>query len=405
MEQHLRGEYFVTASGGRLYRFINDIQQAGICCRGQHCRNDGYCFRVYARSRGRVEAIGEKHGVALSFTPRPTLAQLLFRYRFRLGIPIGLLLAGGLLFYGSNIVLHIEVIGNEAAPTAEILSVLEEQHVVRGKWIPSIDFTACEHALRAQVDELAWVGIRHTGNRLVVEVMERTPEPEMLEERVPCNIISAQDAQITGFTIGCGQIMRLVGDGVQKGELLVSGIVTDETGHLSIRHAMGSVVGIYEQTETFQCPFVQEIREETGTVTRRRYLDLFSWHIPLEKAPELPEDYRKTTSYSWFSLLGKELPVGIYCESFYPYQTHLTALSPEEAAADLQEQMQRYEDNFLTQTEILSREKTVTETDTGLEWTVCYTLQGEIGVQQEVFVRDLDYRAKETAEEETEASE
>ncbi len=405
MEQKLRGEYSVTATGGRLYRFINDLQQAGVCCRSQRCCNGSYCFRIYTRFRTKTEAIAAQHHVTLSFQARRTLAQLLFQYRFRVGIPIGVLLAGSLLFYGSNIVLHIDVIGNENAEAAEILTVLEEQGVVRGKWIPSIDFTYCEHALRSQIDELAWVGMRHTGNRLVIEVMERTPEPEMLEERVPCNIISAHDAQITGYTIGCGQVMRLVGDSVQKGELLVSGIVTDETGHLGIRHAMGNVVGIYTQTETFQCPYVQEIREETGRTEQRRYLDLFSWHIPLEPKPESMESCRKTTSYHWFSLLGKALPIGIYSENFFEYERHLTALTPEEAAANLEEQVQRYEENFLSETKILSREKSIITSETGLEWTICYTLEGEIGTQQEVFVRDLDYSTAEKEENSQAASE
>ncbi len=390
MEQRLRGEYDVSASGGSLYRFINEMQQAGICCRGQRCFGGNYCFRVFSRCRDDVEGLAKKHGVTLEFTPRATLAQLLHRYRFRLGIPIGFLLAGALLFYGSNIVLNVEVTGNEKAQTAEILAVLEEQKVVRGSWIPSIDFAACEHAIRAQVDELAWVGMRHTGNRLVVEVMERTPEPEMVEERIPCNIISTQDAQITGFTIGCGQVMRLVGDGVQKGELLVSGIVTDPSGHLGVRHAMGSVTGIYTQTETFCCPFVQEIQEETGEVSKRQYLDLFSWHIPLEPKSDIGENFRKTTSYRWFSLMGKELPVGIYMEKFYAYERHLTALTPLDAAVNLQEQVQRYEENFLSEVKIISSETEEIRTEEGLTWNVVYTLEGEIGTTQEVYVRDAD---------------
>jgi hypothetical protein len=52
----------------------------------------------------------------------------------------------------------------------------------------------------------------------------------------------------------------------------------------------------------------------------------------------------------------------------------------------VEEQIQRYEDNFLAQTEILEKKTTVLETEDGVTYTVIYTLQGEIGVQQELYL-------------------
>lgn len=388
MEQHLRGEYRAVASGGKLYSFLNAMQSAGICCRGQRCMGDTYQFRFYEKYRTAVEELAQQYGVTLQLITRRTLRQFLHRYRFRFGIPLGLLLTGGLLFYGSNIVMEIDVIGNETATTAEITAILEECGVTRGRWIPSIDFSMCEHTLRAGVDELAWVGMRHTGNRLVVEVMERDPVPKMLEDRVPSNIVSAQDGQIVSVSIYCGQLMKLVGEPVQKGDLLVSGVVTDETGHLGIRHSLGSIIGQYEQTETFTCSYEQQLRTSTGETTARKYLDIFTWHIPLGNKDDPYEDSIKTTGYSWFSLLGAELPIGIYRETYHEYRSKTLTLTPEEAKQNLEEQVQRYEDNFLDEVEILDKKTAALETEDGIQWTVTYTLQGEIGVQQELFIQD-----------------
>lgn len=388
MEQHLRGEYRASASGGKLYSFLNAMQSAGICCRGQRCLGDVYQFQFYAKHRSAIASLAQIYGVHLELTPRRTLRQYLHRYRFRFGIPVGLLLAAGLLFYGSNIVMEIEVTGNEMASVSEITTILEECGVSRGSWIPSIDFAQCEHTLRATVNELAWVGVRHTGNRLVVEVMERKSIPEMQQTRTPSNIIAAQDGQIVSVSIYRGQLMRLVGDPVQKGDLLVSGVVTDETGHLGIRHAMGSIIGQYELTEKFTCAYEQQLRNPTGEITTRRYLDLFAWHIPLGKTENPYTDSIKTSGYSWFSLLGTDLPVGIYRETFHEYRTRTLTLTPEEANQNLREQVQRYEDNFLNQVEILNKKTTVLEAEDGIEWTVTYQLQGEIGVQQELFLQD-----------------
>lgn len=139
--------------------------------------------------------------------------------------------------------------------------------MTRGSWIPSVDFARCEHTLRTNVAELAWVGICHTGNQLVVEVTELEEEVEQLQTRIPCHIVAAQDAQITGVSVYCGQLIPMVGDSVQKGTLLISGVVMDEKGHAAVRHAMGSVVGIYEQEQTFTCDYVQQVRSATGAST------------------------------------------------------------------------------------------------------------------------------------------
>ena len=80
------------------------------------------------------------------------------------------------------------------------------------------------------------------------------------------------------------------------------------------------------------------------------------------------------------------MPLGIYQESFHEYRTRLLTLTPAEAAQNVEEQIQRYEDNFLAQTEILEKKTTVLETEDGVTYTVIYTLQGEIGVQQELYL-------------------
>ena len=182
------------------------------------------------------------------------------------------------------------------------------------------------------MDELAWVGMRHTGNRLVVEVMERTPEPEMQNTRKPSNIIASQDGQIVSVSIYRGQLMKIVGDPVQKGDLLVSGLYTDETGHTGIKHAMGSIIGRYKQTEKFTCTYEQTLRRPTGETTAHQYLDLFTWHIPLGSTEPPFDDCIRTSGYHWFSLFGKELPIGIYQETFHEYRTRTFILTPAEAA-------------------------------------------------------------------------
>ena len=67
---------------------------------------------------------------------------------------------------------------------------------------------------------------------------------------------------------------------------------------------------------------------------------------------------------------------------------------------NLKEQEQRYADNFLDQVEILDKKITVLEKEDGIDWVVSYTLEGEIAVQQELFLHDspVPFQPAETTE-------
>ena len=125
-------------------------------------------------------------------------------------------------FYFSNTVMTIEVNGNSRVKESVILSVLNDMGVKKGTCLNDINYSKCERELRIRIDKISWTAIRRTGNRIVVDVTEIVDIPEMLKERTPCNIISDKNAQITNVSVLDGQLMRIVGDYVRSGDILVS---------------------------------------------------------------------------------------------------------------------------------------------------------------------------------------
>ena len=115
------------------------------------------------------------------------------------------------------------------------------------------------------------------------------------------------------------------------------------------------------------CKTVQELAQANG--------------VQLELTP-----CRTLQSFLYRNHFRFGVPLGIYQESFHEYRTRLLTLTPAEAAQNVEEQIQRYEDNFLSNVEILNKKTTVLETEDGVTYTVIYTLQGEIGVQQELYL-------------------
>lgn len=376
----------IQASGKNLYGFINAIHQEFIPCTDQFCRNDTFTCFVPQKYVPKLQELAASNGVEMSEEKMPSFLGKIKRYKKRWGIILGLTAAAGILFYYSNIVTRIVVEGD--VEEEKVLAVLEQEGITKGTWIGDIDYHRCEFALRHALPEVAWAGMRHTGNRLVVHIFSATTqESEIVQERTPCNIISLYDAQVTGVTVYDGRLIPMIGDGVRKGDLLVSGVLEDEYGKTIYHHAMGSIQGIYTKDAEFTEYFTISQTESTGRSHHERYFYLFHFPIPLQFTGCPFDECREWEHFIPFSLLEKELPFGVLHKTCEEQVTTITVQDSEAAEAALQEQIFRYEKNILTDVNILDRKITYMAEADSISCLVSYTLEGEIGIQSDIFVK------------------
>ena len=59
----------------------------------------------------------------------------------------------------------------------------------------------------------------------------------------------------------------------------------------------------------------------------------------------------------------------------------------EELEAELMEKIYLYEKNFLSDVRIIEREIVSEQNENSLTYTVTYTVEGDIGVQREIFIK------------------
>lgn len=387
MKLYFREICSIRASGGSLYAFINAIRRSTIRCEAQSCRREVFHCRIRERDLTALQELAAQYRITLEIRRRPSLMGRLKRYRLRLGLPLGLLLGILLVFYYSNTVATIEIQGNSTISDSVILAMLEREGVTAGKWMADIDFQRCEQALRMHVPGVAWASLRHTGNRLVVEISEATPQIEMLHERTPCNIVSMYDAQITDVTVYNGHLARLIGDGVSKGELLVSGVFEDAKGHVTYHHAIAEVRGIYTKEAELTEYFTVTETDRTGRSFRRNYLQIFHLRIPLTLGGHGFTDYTEQETYVPFSLFSHELPFGVLQQSFAETAAEITVRTEAETRLALNGALVRYEKNFLSDVEILGRETTFSADENGITCRITYTVEGEIGTVSDIYVK------------------
>lgn len=387
MRNQLRGCIKINASGKKLYSFINMIHNGRICCFEQYCRKNIFYANIYRHDLKTVRSFANECGVELKYCEYETVSKKIIRYRKRIGIFFGILIAAAATLYFSNIVVTIDIQGNTSVSDKVILAALEELDIKQGSYIDDINFTYCEKELRLMIDKVSWAGIRHTGNRIVVEVTELVEKPEMLQDRMPCNVMADKSAQITYTSVYDGMLMRIVGDYVMQGDMLISGVVEDSTGHVTKHHAMGKIVGIYEETAVFTGEYKEELYQPTGNISNEKYLKLFNIKIPLFISKNDYNTSNDEVSERKINFLGKSLPIGIIREKITETKLSVHEYTDEELDADIMGKIYLYEKNFLNDVKMISREIKSEKNENSLVYTVTYTLEGDIGAQHEIFIK------------------
>ena len=387
MRKQLLGRIKINAEGRELYHFINEIHSRKIGISGQYVKAGVLYGEVERASLKQIRSLADELDIKLAEFELPTLSKKLLSRRYRIGLFLGILIVLSAFLYLSNVIVTIEIQGSETVSKSEILSALEELGIEEGTPFGQINYVLSENKLRLMVDGISWVGMHRTGNRLVVEVTEIVPKPEMLNERLPCNVVASRDAEIVYTSVLDGQLMHIVGDYVFAGDMLINGVTSDATGHVTLHHAMGEIQGIYKETVNFEGQFTRVRKIPTGETGSRRILKLFGIKIPLSLGKPDFEYYTSNEENEPLMILGKQLPISLQTTEYQENSRIETTLSEEELRGELEEKIYLYEKNFLSDCEILERKITEKKDADTLTLTVEYKVKGDICTQKEILVK------------------
>lgn len=387
MKNQIRGCVKINVKGRDLYGFINAVHDNRISCFSQYVKRDCFSAEIYRSDICCIERIAREHGLELSCFEYETVSAKIIRRRKRFGIIIGMILVIAASVYFSSVVVTIDIQGNEKVSDEVILSALDEMGVRKGTPFRQINYISCENQLQITVDGLSWAGMHRTGHRLVVEVTEIVEKPEMLHSRIPCNLIASHDAKIVYTTVLDGMLMHKVDDYVLKGDMLVSGVTSDATGHTTLHHAMGTIIGIFRDEASFSGTFEQERKIPTGKTDIRRRVLLLNLDIPLYLGRNNYEICEMESISKPVTVFGLELPICIVRNKYTEYESRITELSAEELTDELMKKVYIYEKNFLSDCEILDRNIVKTEKDGTQTLNVAYRLKGDICSQKEILIK------------------
>ncbi|MBZ2175730.1 sporulation protein YqfD [Schnuerera sp. xch1] len=288
-----RGYVIIRVEGLTLERFLNlaanndiylwDINRIDYTLLEMKATIDG--FKA-------LKEVVKKVGCRTEIVDKKGLPFILYKLRYRKMLGLGFVIFLCIIIFLSSLIWHIEIIGNDKVKTEDIRSVLEQENIKKGIIKYKLDKDYIEYLLLNEFDIFSFLSVDIKGTKLIIEVKEQDLPPEKIDTDTPCNIIASKRGVIEKAIARNGKAVVKKGDVVDKGQTLITGVISDEYSEEQIFvHAEGEVLAKTVYSQIINEPIIKTIEKETGRVYERRQLKIGNKGVQFFKGDIPYKDY------------------------------------------------------------------------------------------------------------------
>lgn len=194
----------------------------------------------------------------------------------------------------SSYIWMIEIHGLEKIDEQTVLENLSYAGLRVGIKKSKVEKRDIENRMLIRMPELTWMGIEIKGTKAFVTVVEKKPEPQLINRDEPCDIVASKNGIIEKILVLNGDGVVKDGDTVKKGQLLVSGTIIREGLPERYVHSMAEVNARTWYEDVEEIPFEQIEYKKTGRTFTTYSMEIIKKKI--ERAKKVPfEDYNKNS--------------------------------------------------------------------------------------------------------------
>lgn len=278
----LRGYVVFTATGKFPERLINLATLSDITIINPVGGKGGFTAQVSVAEYKMLYKIRKRTMTHLHIIKKAGLPFIIYKNKKRKGILAGIILFAVIINVLSMFIWSIDIKGNDQVSTYQMQESLRENGVFVGALKNNINVSRTERDFALQLGKVGWMSVNIIGSTASVELSESYDVPEIIDKTKPCNLKATKSGQVLKMDIREGKNYAVIGDGVAKGQLLVSGIVEiGETGKSRFVHSEGEV---YAGVQTQESITIQKKREYKGVEQRvsRRMISIMNLNIPVD---------------------------------------------------------------------------------------------------------------------------
>lgn len=232
-------------------RFLNLCRHHGIDL-WELSSQDGYYCSASIEDYYAMRPLVKKSHTKIRITKKRGLPFWLHRNRKRIPFFLGFGCFMILLQVLSLFIWSIDYEGNQKYTNQELSRFLESQGYVSGMRVKDASCESLEKEIRKHYNDINWVSVMIDGTKMTVKVKENDGYLDAkMEDETPCSLYAGHSGIVRSMITRTGVPMVQVGEEVEQGQLLVSGLVsvTGEDGLvMSTREVHASADVFIEQT-------------------------------------------------------------------------------------------------------------------------------------------------------------
>ncbi len=361
-----RGTVKLEVGGAEPERILNFCAGRGIAFwKTSPCEDFAIRFFAYTSDLPALMSQNGKNGLEIRVLEEKGGRRLALNAKRRAALITLGVLSIALAALSSLFLWSIDIEGNATLSDAQILRVLADHGVEYGAFWPSLSSDAVRSCVVAEMPEIAWLSLNVRSSRAQIVVHERVDKPEIVNEKAPCDIVAAKSGVIRRMSVLEGESAAVKGSAVAKGDVLVRGLMSSETGEARYVHSMAQVIADTWYEISAQTPLVQESKgEKQGTDTA------FSLVIGKKRINFFSDSRNKYTSCDkinklrYISLGGVfTLPVGYAIERTTQYETRTVPIDENDAAGRMKATLRAELQRRIGDGQIVSEQYTVSKTE------------------------------------------
>ena len=211
----------------------------------------------------------------------------------------------------SNLIFEVEIIHSNQDLVKTINQDLKEFGL--RKYHPKVSYSKKEkiknQLLAKEKDLLEWIEIEEKGTKYVVKVEQRKKNTTP-KECNPRHIIAKKNALVTDIAASSGEIKKKKNDYVEKGEVLISGLIYNKEDIVSKRCSIGQVYGEVWYNVKLQIPKVYKETKRTNIEKKGLTLKVFN------KELDFPCNYQTYEKKAYNIIDSKIIPLSLGLAKF-----------------------------------------------------------------------------------------
>ncbi len=315
--KYLLGTIRLELKGEFCERFLNILAVNKIMFWSVYKRKDAFYIQIYKKDLLKVKKLRRKTLIKIKIVKKFGAFKLAHKYKNRYGILVGAVCFILILNFMSNRTWVFKITGNIENKESEIIATLNELGVYIGIKTKDINTDVLKQRLILSYDNLSWASLNKQAS--VLEVNLKEYDSQTLNEEEPCNIVALTDGIIAEVKVNMGLAEVKTGQTVKKGQLLVSGIISDSGNKKAVRAAAEIYAFV---PDVFKTEILKQdnIKIYSEDVIKKRTVEVFGIKLPLFlNIPKTDCDIEKSVNNVKF--FKKQLPIRIHTTTYKPYKT------------------------------------------------------------------------------------